>query len=187
MRVILASASPRRHELLKQIVTDFEICPADLDEDALTLANPYETAVLLAQQKAASVFAKNPDALVIGSDTVVALQTPDGWMQLSKPTDPDDAFRILKTLSGRTHSVITGVAVVSATRSDSKFAESLVTFQNVTDPEIWEYIQTGEPMDKAGAYGAQGMGSFLVKHIEGGFDTVVGLPVELLREMMDQC
>jgi septum formation protein len=184
MRVVLASASPRRHVLLKQVVDDFEICPADLDEDTLTLDDPYETAVQLATLKAKAVARVFCDAAVIGSDTVVALRDGGGWKQLSKPTDRDDAFRILSTLAGRSHVVITGVAVVKGSNVQASYAESKVTFNCVSTDQIWDYIDTGEPMDKAGAYGAQGMGSFLVKSIEGGYDTVVGLPVELVKRLL---
>jgi septum formation protein len=186
MRIILASQSPRRHELLKRVVPEFEIQVANIDEDALTVSDPYETAMKLAELKAAAVLTLNPDAIVIGSDTVVALETEAGWVQYSKPTNPDDAFRILSTLRGRTHSVITGVAVLSASRREVFFDEAKVTFHPVTDSQIWEYIETGEPMDKAGAYGAQGMGSFLVANLDGSFDTVVGLPVEKLCVVLSE-
>lgn len=185
MRIILASQSPRRHELLKRVVPEFEIQVANIDEDALTVSDPYETAMKLAELKAAAVLTLNPDALVIGSDTVVALEAEAGWVQYSKPTNPDDAFRILSTLRGRTHSVITGVAVLSASRREVFFDETKVTFHPVTDSQIWEYIETGEPMDKAGAYGAQGMGSFLVANLDGSFDTVVGLPVSTLKKFFE--
>ena len=181
MRFVLASASPRRHELLRQVVPEFDIDPADIDEDALTSSDPVETAERLALLKAQAVLARHPDAVVIGSDTVVALA--DGT-QFSKPADEQDAFEILSTLRGRSHYVITGVAVISVQREQLGHDRTEVVFNHVSDQELRDYIATGEPMDKAGAYGAQGMGSFLVQELRGSFDTVVGLPVELTRRLI---
>ncbi|HLP00133.1 MAG TPA: Maf family protein [Fimbriimonas sp.] len=183
MRFVLASASPRRHELLKQVVPDFDIDPADIDEDAFTSADPVQTAETLALLKAKSVLVRHPDAVVIGSDTVVAL--PDGT-QFTKPLDEQDAFEILSSLRGRSHWVITGVAVVSATNQLVGYDRTEVLFNPVSDQELRDYIATGEPMDKAGAYGAQGMGSFLVQELRGNFDTVVGLPIELTRRLVTE-
>jgi septum formation protein len=188
MRVILASASPRRHQLLRQVVDDFEIRVADLDEEAYTVADPYATAQLLAAKKAEKVFGElgqTPvDTVVIGCDTVVALRQGDAWVQFAKPVDADDAMRMLQVLRGKTHVVITGVAMLRPYGSSSSFAEAQVTFHEVSDDEIQRYVETGEPMDKAGAYGAQGMGGFLVKEIIGSQDTVIGLPVALVRTML---
>ncbi|MEY4881510.1 MAG: hypothetical protein RLZ87_939, partial [Armatimonadota bacterium] len=125
-----------------------------------------------------------------GSDTVVALPietpptVPTSWVQFSKPTDKEDALRILKALSGKTHSVITGVSIVRNGFAWTDSAETKVTFHSVTDEQILSYIETGDPMDKAGAYGAQGMGNFLVESINGEFDTVIGLPVNLVRALL---
>lgn len=183
MRIVLASASPRRHELLREVVPEFEIDPADIDEDAFTSPDPVETAERLALLKAQGVLARHPEAIVIGSDTVVALT--DGT-QFTKPVDEDDAFAILSSLRGRSHWVITGVAVVSAARERVGHDRTEVVFNQVGDQELWDYIATGEPMDKAGAYGAQGMGSFLVRELRGNFDTVVGLPLELTRRLISE-
>lgn len=186
-KVVLASASPRRQELLRRIIPDFIVDPADLDEDALTLDDPFETAKFLALAKARHVAKRHPGALVIGSDTVVAL--PIGvppaktFLQLAKPTDEADAFRILSLLRGKTHLVITGVAVVRDHQEQADTAQAEVEFHDVTDESLWDYIRTGEPMDKAGAYGAQGMGAFLVKELRGEFETVVGLPMELMSKL----
>lgn len=188
--VVLASASPRRHQLLKQVVNEFEIDPADIDEDGLTIPNPYETAKRLAEAKATAVSRRHPGKWIIGSDTVVALPietpptVPTSWVQFSKPTDKEDALRILKALSGKTHSVITGVSIVRNGFALTDSAETKVTFHSVTDEQILSYIETGDPMDKAGAYGAQGMGNFLVESINGEFDTVIGLPVNLVRALL---
>lgn len=186
MKVVLASASPRRHELLKQVVAEFEIEPADIDEDGLTVTDPYETAMRLAEAKARHVAKNHPGKIVIGSDTVVALRIDNKWVQYSKPTSHANAIEILSQLSGKTHSVITGVSVVRDEKVETSFAETQVTFHSVSPAQIQEYVQTGEPMDKAGAYGAQGMGAFLVEKLEGSFDTVVGLPVSLVREMISK-
>jgi septum formation protein len=183
-QIILASASPRRHQLLAEIVPEFTICPADLDEDALTTADPFETAKLLAIAKAKSVLAKNPSAIVIGSDTVVAYQENEAWIQLTKPTDETDALRILKLLQGRKHTVITGIAIISETLLEADFESAEVHFKATDDDLLREYILTGEPMDKAGAYGAQGMGAFLVEKIVGSVNTVIGLPIELTKSLL---
>ena len=186
MQIVLASASPRRHELLKQIVADFTIEATDIDEDGLTTSDPFETAELLASEKAKAVKGDYVNAVVIGCDTVVALKDGHTWIQFTKPTDPANAVEILKSLRGRTHQVITGVAVLSLFSRAVGHCITNVTFNNVTDQEIEDYVRTGEPMDKAGAYGAQGMGKFLVKKLDGPFDNVVGLPLELTRTLLLQ-
>lgn len=186
MQVILASASPRRHELLKQIMDEFLIVPTNIDEDAMTTSDPFETAETLAFEKANAVPREYENPVILGCDTVVALEAPSGWVQYSKPKDPADAVRILKELRGKTHQVITGVAVLSALQSVVGHCVTNVTFNDVSDEEIEAYVQTGEPMDKAGAYGAQGMGSFLVKELDGPFDNVVGLPLQLTRELLSK-
>jgi septum formation protein len=184
MQVVLASASPRRHELLKQLVQDFIIKPTDIDEDALTTIDPFQTAETLAFEKAkAAIDPANPQ-IIIGCDTVVALKQDDTWTQFTKPTDNVDAIRILKSLRNRTHQVITGVAILTPTQTEVSHCVTDVTFNDVTDQEIENYVLTGEPLDKAGAYGAQGMGHFLVKSLDGPFDNVVGLPLELTKILL---
>jgi septum formation protein len=165
---------------LKQIVPNFVIEATNIDEDALTVNDPVLTAETLAFEKAKAVRGSYTDPIVIGCDTVVAL---DG-AQFTKPVNEDDAVRILSSLRGRTHQVITGVAVLSASHSVVGHCVTNVTFHDVSDVEIIEYVKTGEPMDKAGAYGAQGMGSFLVANLDGPFDNVVGLPLELTRQLL---
>jgi septum formation protein len=186
MQIVLASASPRRHELLKQIVQEFVIEATHIDEDALTSADPFETAELLAMEKAKAIKGHYDAPIVIGCDTVVALNENDIWTQFTKPADHADAVQILKALRGKTHQVITGVAVLAPTSYAKSHCVTNVTFNNVTDRDIEDYVRTGEPMDKAGAYGAQGMGHFLVKSLDGPFDNVVGLPLELTRELLKQ-
>ncbi len=181
--VVLASASPRRKELLKKLIPDFTVMHADLDEDALTVEDPYATAEALATAKAGIVFSQNPDCLVIGGDTVVALPQGEGrYVQLTKPIDQFDAHRILKELSGRTHLVITGVALLWPGGQHTFSETSRVTFNDLADEQIWSYIGTGEPMDKAGAYGAQDSSNGFIASIEGSFDNVVGLPTERLAQ-----
>lgn len=184
MPVILASASPRRHELLKQIVGDFVIHPTNIDEDAMTTGDPIDTAQVLAFEKAKAVPPIYEHPVIIGCDTVVAMKEQGEWTQYSKPKDAEDAFRILCSLRGKTHQVITGVAVSTPFSSVIGHCITDVTFNNVSDEQIRTYVQTGEPLDKAGAYGAQGMGSFLVKALDGPFDNVVGLPIQLTRELL---
>ena len=180
MQVVLASASPRRHELLRQIVPEFVIEATNIDEDALTLLDPIGTAELLSMEKAKAVRGVYQNPVIIGCDTVVAM---DG-VQFTKPVDFEDAVRILTALRGRTHQVITGVAVLSDDSYAVGHCVTNVTFNDVSDAEIVEYVKTGEPMDKAGAYGAQGMGHFLVASLDGPFDNVVGLPLDLTRELL---
>ena len=183
--VILASASPRRRELLRHLVTDFEVIPADVDEDSFTVADPWETARLLALEKARAVAQTRPVALVIGSDTVVAMEVgPKSFQQLAKPTDAEDAVRMLKLLSGQRHVVITGIALVRGMRETISSDTSTVWFRALTDAEIGEYVATGEPMDKAGAYAIQGGASQFVAQVEGSTSNVIGLPLELLAECL---
>lgn len=166
---------------MKQIVADFVIEATNIDEDALTLLDPIETAETLAFEKARAVKGLYDDPVIIGCDTVVAM---DG-VQFTKPVDFQDAVRILRTLRGRTHQVITGVAVLTAIQSVVGHCVTNVTFHDASDAEIEAYVKTGEPVDKAGAYGAQGMGSFLVASLDGPFDNVVGLPLELTRKLLN--
>ena len=186
--IVLASSSPRRQELLGQLFDKFTVDPADIDEDALTTSDPTETAEDLALAKAQEVAKRHPEALVIGSDTVVALETESGWVQYAKPSDPEDAFRILSTLSGKTHWVITGVAVVGPRGSHVSSDSTGVTFKELNPDSIWEYIRTGNPMDKAGAYGAQVLTNDprfdFLESLEGRMDTVIGLPVDLVQSLV---
>lgn len=178
MRLILASASPRRRELLQQIQMEFTVLPAK-GEEKITKEIPQEVVMELSEQKAREVAAfsevKDEDALVLGADTVVVYQE----RILGKPKDEEDAFLMLKTLSGKTHEVYTGVTLLHAKtgETDSFFEKTAVTMYPVQEDEIRGYIATGEPMDKAGAYGIQGIGAKFIKCIEGDYNNVVGLPV----------
>lgn len=181
---MLASASPRRKELLRELVTDFEIVPSDVDEDALTVVDPRETAKLLALAKAKKVFESRPDALVIGSDTVVALPSFESTMQLAKPKDARDAEAMLGMLSGKSHWVITGVALVGPGIERAETDETEVVFRVLTSEEIIAYVKTGEPKDKAGAYAIQGGAAGFVERTEGSISNVIGLPMELLESIL---
>lgn len=182
--VVLASASPRRQELLKQIVPEFLVDAADLDEEALTDADPWVTAQKLAREKALAVRARHEDALVIAGDTVVALPDGEGWVQLAKPDDSAHAEQMLAQLSGRTHTVITGVALASPGAFSAFTEASKVTFRQLTAEEISKYVATGEPLDKAGSYGLQGMAKNFIAQVEGSVTCVIGLPMERLEEAL---
>ncbi len=181
MRVVLASKSPRRRELLGQIVNNFEIITADTDESLPENLHPRDGVELLAIRKGEAVAAAESDALVISSDTLVEL---DGE-PLGKPLDERDAFNMLRRLSGRGHNVHTGVAVHYKGRIFSGVDSTEVVFKQLSDGQIQEYIATGEPMDKAGAYGIQGLGGNFVTEYRGNYDTVVGLSVSLTKRLME--
>lgn len=178
--IVLASASPRRQTLLRRLFPDFTVDPADLDEDALTQPNPVATAEALALAKARWVATRHPEAVVIGGDTVVALGRESGSRQLTKPRDIEDARAILRTLSGRSHVVITGMALVGRGKEHTFHEISTVTFRPLSDAEIDAYVATGEPMDKAGAYASQGGAAAFIERLEGDLDNVIGLPVARL-------
>lgn len=189
-KFILASASPRRKELLEQVGAEFEIIPAG-GEEVITGSKPQEVVVALAVQKAKEVeqrFLNDTDGavVVLGADTVVAF----GGQILGKPEDEADAQRMLSMLSGNTHSVYTGVAVV--VRKDGKtellsfYEETKVTMYPMEERQILSYIRTGEPMDKAGAYGIQGKGALYIKEIQGDYNNVVGLPVAKIFQRMSK-
>lgn len=157
-----------------------------IDEEEHVHDDPWQTAVRLAREKALAIAALRPEALVLGGDTVVALETEGGWEQLAKPTDSEDAVRMLGRLSGRMHRVITGVAL-RWPRGLSVFAdESKVFFRPLEREEIEAYVATGEPLDKAGAYGCQGGARQFIERIEGSFFNVMGLPLERLEEELRQ-
>lgn len=179
--IILASASPRRKELLKLITEDFIVVSADLDERLADSGDPRETVEALALQKAGAVFASYPRDTVIGSDTAVALE----GRVFGKPRDKSEAAAMLRALSGKTHTVFTGVGIVAPGVRRVFSQETRVSFLDLSDREIKAYIETGEPFDKAGAYGIQGKGALLISKIAGDFYTVMGLPVARLhRELL---
>lgn len=184
--VVLASASPRRQALLRELVAEFEVVVADLDEEALTVADPWETAQRLAEAKARAVLCQRPDALVIGGDTVVALENDSGYQQLAKPRDAEDARHMLRALSDRAHVVITGFCLASQEAVLVDSDTTRVRFRDLSDEEIAAYVATGEPMDKAGAYAIQGGAAGFVAATDGSISNVVGLPLEKLRPYLDR-
>lgn len=177
MDIILASGSPRRKELLHYIFEEFKIVPSQANETYPENTPAEEVPVLLASAKAADVHRQYPEALVIGCDTVVIA---DGQI-LGKPKDGKDAFSMLQILSGKKHSVVTGCCVFAQNKSVTFSQSTEVEFYPLTEKEITDYIKTGEPFDKAGAYGIQGYGSLLVKTISGDYFNVVGLPTARLK------
>ena len=191
-RLILASASPRRRELFALFGLPYEVIPSRYDEPAAP-ANPValtDFTLELATEKAREVAVRTPNAWVIGADTEVSLEAVGA--PLGKPADTDDAARMLRTLSGRSHLVCTGVALFRVGTSGelsppARVAVStLVTFRELSDAMIADYVATGEPMDKAGAYGAQGYAAPFIERIEGDFFNVVGLPVCALGQLLER-
>ncbi|MCL2056910.1 MAG: Maf family protein [Oscillospiraceae bacterium] len=180
--MILASASPRRRELLCVITDEFTVEPPDVSEEFPAGMRLDEAVMLLALRKAAFVAEKHPGELVIGADTVVVL---DGAV-LGKPADEDDAFRMLSALSGKTHTVYTGAALVRDAAESVFCVSTRVTFRELASDEIREYISTGEPMDKAGAYGIQKKGALFVREIHGDYFNVVGLPLCSLYSKLNE-
>jgi septum formation protein len=182
-RVVLASASPRRRQLLNLIGIPHEVRPANIDETMRVRETPRRHAERLAREKASAIAKRDPDLITIGADTIVVVNRK----VLGKPRDADDAARMLALLSGREHVVTTAVAVSRGKKLRSAVEEVRVRFRRLRDDEIEAYIATGEPMDKAGAYGIQGYGATIVERIEGDYFAVMGLPivrlVGLLRDV----
>lgn len=178
--LILASGSPRRRELLSLMGLDFEICPADVDEH-LT-GHPSQVVAILAEKKAEAAAKLHPEATIIGSDTLVYCQGE----VLGKPQDEEDALRMLRLLSDNTNIVYTGVCVIDGKtgKKQTQTDSTEVHFLPIDDASAWRYIRSGEPMDKAGAYGAQGMGGMFVRSITGSPSNVIGLPMHLVRNML---
>ena len=184
MRIILASKSPRRRELLSSLYSDFEVICADIDETPEPGISPREEVELLSVRKGRAVLdaAADGEALIISSDTLVEI---DGE-PLGKPTDAKDAVKMLERLSGRAHNVHTGVAIHYRGRVVSGVDSTAVVFRKLSREEIEEYVSGGEPMDKAGSYGIQGEGGKFVLRIDGDFDTVVGLSMRLVKKLIDE-
>lgn len=179
-KIILASASPRRKELLETAGAEFEICVADVDESIPDGTLPEDAAQLTAQKKALAVAESHKDSIVIGADTIVVA----GNKILGKPRDKADACAMLAMLSGVEHRVITGVCIACGDKKTTFAQTSNVKFYDLTAEEIEAYVATNEPMDKAGAYGIQGKGCVLVEKIEGDYFNIVGLPVaRVMREI----
>ncbi len=182
MKLILASGSPRRKELINLITGDFEIVIPDVDESFDIGITALDAVLYLSGLKAYEVFRQNPDAAVIGADTVVE---QDGVI-LGKPLDKADALRMLGLLSGKSHRVHTGVTVLHPGGRRQFTASTIVTFSPMSDDEIDGYVATGEPMDKAGAYGIQGLGGVYIPRIEGDYYNVMGLPINSLYYLLKE-
>ncbi|GGE75714.1 Maf family protein [Priestia taiwanensis] len=181
-KLILASASPRRKELLEQINVSFEVRVSDVEEIVEGLTRPEDVVVSLALQKAQDVAKYVPHDVVLGADTIV---TYDGVI-LGKPKTKEEAYEMLQMLSGQTHEVFTGVAMLCGGEQISFFERTEVTFYELSDAEIHAYIESGEPMDKAGSYGIQGLGAMFVQKINGDYFSVVGLPIaKVYRELKE--
>jgi septum formation protein len=179
-RFILASKSPRRHELLAFLIEDFSIESSDIEEIIDESLTNEEVVMDLALQKAQDISKNNKDAYVLGFDTLVIL---DG-KPLGKPKDTDEAFEMLSALRGRTHRVLTGCAIVINDYKDTFYEFADVTFTDISDEEIHNYIETKEPMDKAGSYGIQKHGAKFVTKVNGDFYTVMGMPIHKLYERL---
>jgi len=183
-KIILASGSPRRKELLSDLGYQFDIIIPNLDESLLPGENPSEHVLRLSLAKARAIAMEHSDDIIIGADTIVVL----GDKILGKPASPDEAVSMLKLLSGKPHIVYTGLTLMILNENiiKSDYDATKVVFNDLEESAIEKYVASGEPLDKAGAYGIQGMGSFLVNHYEGEFDTVIGFPTKLFKELFEE-
>ncbi len=183
--IILASQSPRRRDLLSQLGVRFAVHPADIPEELQVGESPEQFVRRLAVEKAAHIAARFQDSIVIGADTIVVLADSPPRV-LGKPMDPEDARAMLQSLQGREHFVFTGFAVLSADRriDVSQVVKTKVVFKPLSADLIAAYVATGEPMDKAGSYGVQGIGGAFVQRVEGSFTNVVGLPLAELHDVL---
>jgi len=183
-RLILASKSPRRYELLKQMGLDFEVIPSGVVEDFFNTESPREHVIRLAEAKARDVGSKYPDRWVVAADTIVYI---NGSI-LGKPKCREEAVEMLRRLSGQEHRVLTGFSVCRLEKgeSDKEAVQTLVRMKPLTSAEMEWYVQTGEPFDKAGGYAIQGIGSFMIESIQGSYTNVVGLPLCELIKMLNR-
>jgi septum formation protein len=180
-KLILASASPRRQQLLHELGISFEVHPANIVEERNSGEHPLAYATRLAQEKAMKVARQFPQHIVLGADTIVVVDSE----VLGKPEDADDAARMLRMLSARTHQVITAVSLVTGGKdADTRTCASDVCFKQLDEREIQEYIAGGEPMDKAGAYAIQGEAARWILQLTGDYSNVVGLPLPVVTEML---
>ena len=182
MRLVLASASPRRAELLRAAGFAFEVYPVEVDERLQPGERPDHAAARLAQAKAHAAAAHHPGALVLGADTIVVVEGD----AMGKPAGDPDAKRMLRRLSGRTHDVLTGISIGSSGHFLTRVDTTRVTMSAMTEEEIDWYVATGEPRDKAGAYAVQGLASRFVSGIDGSYSNVVGLPVSVVYTLIRQ-
>ncbi len=182
--IILASSSPRRKRLLAEANFSFIVDPSDFDETKVTTRDPYEMVKQLSKEKAREVAKRHPNSIIIAADTTVYCEE----QILEKPKDTEDAKRMLRFLNGKTHSVITGVTVIDTgtKRETTEAEESKVRIKTLNEREIEEYVLTGEAMDKAGAYAVQeGLSQHFIEKTEGDYTNIVGLPIDLLKKMLD--
>jgi septum formation protein len=182
--LILASQSPRRYELLKQVGLNLEVVPSRVMEDFVQRESPREHVVRLAKAKAIDVASVYPDHWVVAADTIVYI---NGFI-LGKPKNREEAIGMLRRLSGQEHSVLTGFSVChfGKGKGDIEAVQTAVRVKTLTPPEMEWYVQTGEPFDKAGGYAIQGIGSFMIESIQGSYTNVVGLPLCELIQMLDR-
>ena len=180
MRLVLASASPRRADLLRAAGIPFDVFPVDIDESFRKGEKPEHAVARVAQAKAAAALESHPDAIVLGADTTVVARGE----VLAKPTDAADAARMLRLLSGRTHEVLTGVCLSSKQRRLVHVDSTRVRMAQLGDSEIDWYLSTGEPFDKAGGYAVQGLASRFIEGIDGSYSNVVGLPISSVYELL---
>lgn len=178
--LILASDSPRRKELLKKLNIPFTTCSPNVDETISKELLPSDIVTTLAKRKAAAVAGQNPDSIVIGADTIVV----NNKKVLGKPESRQKAMQMLTELSGRTHSVYTGIAVLFGDKEELFYEKTDVEFWELAKADIQQYLDSGEPFDKAGAYGIQGRGALFVKAISGDYYSVVGLPISRLSRVL---
>jgi septum formation protein len=182
MKIILASSSPRRRELLASVGIDFDVIASDVPEQRADGESPEEYVARLSREKAGAIARQHPERWIVAADTTVLF----GDELLEKPADVADAKRMLATIAGRTHVVYTGVTLLNAARghSDTRIAESEVRIAPLSEGEIDWYARSGEGLDKAGAYAVQGIGALFIDSIHGSYTNVVGLPLALLYEML---
>lgn len=178
--LILASSSPRRADLLAAAGIQFEVVAVDVDESLQRLEPPGDHVRRLAREKAEAAFRQRPEDIALGADTIVLV----GGEMMGKPRDEADAIRMLRLLSGREHEVLTGIALVSTRGAVVEVARTRVWVNPMTDAEIKRYVATGEALDKAGAYGIQGLFSKFVDRVQGSYSNVVGLPVALVYRLL---
>ena len=184
MDIILASASPRRKEILENTNLKFRIIKSDIDEKILEGESPQQVAMRLSFEKCMDISCNNESSLVIGADTIVVLDD----MILGKPKDKDEAYCMLKKLSNRVHQVITGISLINleGNKKIIDYVVSNVKFKDLSEEDIKDYIQTDESLDKAGAYGIQGYGALLVEEIKGDYFNIVGLPISRISDLLKQ-
>ncbi len=181
-KIILASQSPRRKKILEQIGLEFTVAVSDFDETKIKFKTPQEMVEKLSFEKAKMIAQKYPKAIIIGADTTVIFQKEI----IGKPKSKADAFRILRLLSGNTHEIVTGFTVIKGKKSVTKHVISKVRFKKMTEAEIKAYVETGDPMDKAGGYGIQEKGGLFMENIEGDYFNVVGLPIFAVARALKQ-